>query len=265
MGDTRRPALEARLEDRLDDPARRARRGGRRPGHVREGQGTTAAVPGRAPAAGLDPGHQSQPGQGRAQAPPAAAARGVARQPRPAGDPSGRPLGRTPRPGASAGGPALRRAGEPAAAQGWSDLGGDRVPSRGRAHDDTIADRQGQAQAGTRTEGVSGEVWVMTLKRPHDSLAVELAAVDEFLDDVPEPPSGLFGAIIERTSTQARVTPAVRGDGPRVTPMIPTYLGHSHRPEDRELNRYFLDYFWEAGFAFTVNPRTSGQLSIPHL
>ena len=47
--------------------------------------------------------------------------------------------------------------------------------------------------------------------------------------------------------------------------MIPTYLGHSYRPEDRELNQHFLDQFWEAGFAFTVDPKAGEHLSIPHL
>jgi hypothetical protein len=47
--------------------------------------------------------------------------------------------------------------------------------------------------------------------------------------------------------------------------MIPTYLSHSYRPEDRELNRLLCDYFWDRGFAFTVDPKSSVRLSIPHL
>jgi hypothetical protein len=46
---------------------------------------------------------------------------------------------------------------------------------------------------------------------------------------------------------------------------IPTYLSHSYWPEDREVNRYFWDQFWDAGFAFTVDPKTPEHLSIPHL
>jgi len=46
---------------------------------------------------------------------------------------------------------------------------------------------------------------------------------------------------------------------------IPVYLSHSYWREDREINRYFWDRFWEAGFAFTVDPKSPEQLSIPHL
>jgi hypothetical protein len=48
-------------------------------------------------------------------------------------------------------------------------------------------------------------------------------------------------------------------------PLIPTYLSHSYRPEDREINRRLWDYFWSEGFAFTVDPKSPEQLSIPHL
>src|SRR5215471_2457839 len=51
----------------------------------------------------------------------------------------------------------------------------------------------------------------------------------------------------------------------RVRDMIPTYLGHSYRPGDRDVNRHFLDVFWEEGFAFTVDPKRVLNLSIPHL
>ena len=47
--------------------------------------------------------------------------------------------------------------------------------------------------------------------------------------------------------------------------LIPTYLSHSYRPEDREINQHFWDCFWEAGFAFTVDPKSPEHLSIPHL
>jgi hypothetical protein len=36
-------------------------------------------------------------------------------------------------------------------------------------------------------------------------------------------------------------------------PHIPTYLSHSYRPDDRELNEYFHDLCWDEGFAFTVD------------
>ena len=45
---------------------------------------------------------------------------------------------------------------------------------------------------------------------------------------------------------------------------IPTYFSHSYWPEDREVNKHFWKLFWDAGFAFTVDPR-SGTLSIPHI
>ena len=45
---------------------------------------------------------------------------------------------------------------------------------------------------------------------------------------------------------------------------IPTYFSHSYYPDDRAINEYFWDLFWEHGFAFTVDPRT-GPLSTTHL
>jgi hypothetical protein len=48
-------------------------------------------------------------------------------------------------------------------------------------------------------------------------------------------------------------------------PLIPTYLSHSYWPQDREVLRHFWNLFWEAGFAFTVDPKSPEQLSIPHL
>jgi nucleoside phosphorylase len=47
-------------------------------------------------------------------------------------------------------------------------------------------------------------------------------------------------------------------------PRVSTFFSHSYWPEDREVNEYFWKLFWEAGFAFTVAPR-SGTLSIPHV
>jgi nucleoside phosphorylase len=62
----------------------------------------------------------------------------------------------------------------------------------------------------------------------------------------------------ERLPHGARTIPAT------VTSRIPAYFCHSYRPEDREINKHFWQLFWDAGFAFTVDPR-SGRLSIPHL
>lgn len=45
---------------------------------------------------------------------------------------------------------------------------------------------------------------------------------------------------------------------------IPTYFSHSYWAEDREVNKHFWKLFWDAGFEFTVDPR-SGTLSIPHI
>jgi nucleoside phosphorylase len=53
-------------------------------------------------------------------------------------------------------------------------------------------------------------------------------------------------------------------DGMRAGQKIRTYYSHSYRPEDREINKHFWRLFWDAGFAFTVDPRT-GTVSIPHL
>jgi nucleoside phosphorylase len=49
-----------------------------------------------------------------------------------------------------------------------------------------------------------------------------------------------------------------------MTARIPTYFSHSYWAEDREVNKHFWKLFWDAGFAFTVDPR-SGTLSIPHI
>ncbi|MEV6597779.1 TIR domain-containing protein [Actinoplanes sp. NPDC051346] len=47
---------------------------------------------------------------------------------------------------------------------------------------------------------------------------------------------------------------------------IPTYFSHSYRPADRLLNAYFLDYFWDNGFAFAVDsgtkPLSTTQLEV---
>src|SRR5262249_27316513 len=66
----------------------------------------------------------------------------------------------------------------------------------------------------------------------------------------------------------ARAAGGRRGNGPRGGVMgsrIPIYLSHSYRPEDRQINRYFWEVFWDAGFAFTVDPKSTDQLSTSHL
>jgi nucleoside phosphorylase len=45
---------------------------------------------------------------------------------------------------------------------------------------------------------------------------------------------------------------------------VPSYFSHSYRPEDRAVNRFFHDIFWERGFAFTVDPRV-GPMSTTRL
>lgn len=45
---------------------------------------------------------------------------------------------------------------------------------------------------------------------------------------------------------------------------VPTYLSHSYRAADRELNERICTFFWEQGFAFTVDPK-SGTPTISHL
>ena len=51
---------------------------------------------------------------------------------------------------------------------------------------------------------------------------------------------------------------------PAMSAKVPTFFSHSYRPEDREINVHFWKLFWDAGFAFTVDPK-SNRLSIPHL
>jgi hypothetical protein len=46
--------------------------------------------------------------------------------------------------------------------------------------------------------------------------------------------------------------------------VIPTYLSHSYREEDRDLNIFFWELFHDGGFAFTVDSR-SRPISTPHL
>lgn len=46
--------------------------------------------------------------------------------------------------------------------------------------------------------------------------------------------------------------------------MIPTYLSHSYRAADRALNETFCRYFWDQGFAFTVDPKSETP-TISHL
>jgi hypothetical protein len=48
-------------------------------------------------------------------------------------------------------------------------------------------------------------------------------------------------------------------------PLIPTYLSHSYRAQDRQTLQHFWELFWQAGFAFTVDPKSSDHLSIPYL
>jgi TIR domain-containing protein len=50
-----------------------------------------------------------------------------------------------------------------------------------------------------------------------------------------------------------------------VSTRIPVFLSHSYRSEDRERLLRLWDFFWDNGFAFTVDPKSPGQLSIPHL
>ncbi|MFK4067058.1 TIR domain-containing protein [Streptomyces sp. NPDC029674] len=45
---------------------------------------------------------------------------------------------------------------------------------------------------------------------------------------------------------------------------IPAYFSHSYWAEDRELNEYFWDVFWDEGFTFAVDPKTN-PLSPTHL
>ncbi len=39
---------------------------------------------------------------------------------------------------------------------------------------------------------------------------------------------------------------------------IAAYFSHSYRPEDRELNQFFWELFWDADFTFTVDAQSSG-------
>ena len=46
---------------------------------------------------------------------------------------------------------------------------------------------------------------------------------------------------------------------------IPAYLSHSYGQMDRTINRLLWEVFWDAGFTFTVDPKSTEELSIPHL
>jgi nucleoside phosphorylase len=45
---------------------------------------------------------------------------------------------------------------------------------------------------------------------------------------------------------------------------IPTYFSHSYWAQDRDINKFFWELFWQQGFSFTVDPE-SDTTSIPHL
>jgi nucleoside phosphorylase len=47
-------------------------------------------------------------------------------------------------------------------------------------------------------------------------------------------------------------------------PRIPTYLSHSYRAPDRDVNQFFHELFWKRGFAFTADPQ-SHAVSTTHL
>jgi nucleoside phosphorylase len=49
-----------------------------------------------------------------------------------------------------------------------------------------------------------------------------------------------------------------------MSPMVPTYFSHSYRRDDRALNEAFFEHFWNRGFAFTVDPKSTTP-TIPHL
>ena len=42
---------------------------------------------------------------------------------------------------------------------------------------------------------------------------------------------------------------------------LPTYFSHSYRPEDREINQFFLRKLSALGFALTVDPRSASTLT----
>jgi nucleoside phosphorylase len=45
---------------------------------------------------------------------------------------------------------------------------------------------------------------------------------------------------------------------------LPVYFSHSYRYEDRELNEFFWELFWEAGFTFSIDPKST-VMSHPYL
>jgi hypothetical protein len=45
---------------------------------------------------------------------------------------------------------------------------------------------------------------------------------------------------------------------------IPAFFSHSYRPDDRTVNRFFWDLFFEQTFSFVVDAQSDG-LSIPYM
>jgi nucleoside phosphorylase len=45
---------------------------------------------------------------------------------------------------------------------------------------------------------------------------------------------------------------------------LPVYFSHSYRYEDRELNEFFWNLFWDAGFTFSIDPKST-LMSYPYL
>jgi len=63
---------------------------------------------------------------------------------------------------------------------------------------------------------------------------------------------------------QPPATMGFRYDAATMPAEILAYFSHSYKPEDRELNSFFWELFSEAGYFFTVDPK-SNVFSIPYL
>jgi hypothetical protein len=50
----------------------------------------------------------------------------------------------------------------------------------------------------------------------------------------------------------------MRSRGSTLSPdRLPVYFSHSYRYEDRELNEFFWELFWDAGFTFSIDPKST--------
>lgn len=62
------------------------------------------------------------------------------------------------------------------------------------------------------------------------------------------------GVTLRRGDYHSGITRSGKGS---VSTRIPAYFSHSYGREDRDLNDYFWTVFYEEGFSFTVDPKST--------